>query len=39
MDKDNTRLNTVTASIINDINSKLINDNQRVCKKFCVNGI
>ena len=28
MDKDDTRLNTVTASIINDINSKLINDNQ-----------
>lgn len=28
MDKDDTRLNIVTATIINDINSKLINDNQ-----------
>ena len=28
MDKDDTRLNTVTASIINDINSKLVNNNQ-----------
>lgn len=28
VDKDNTRLNTVTEAIINDINSRLINDNQ-----------